>query len=186
MSFTPLDTSTQRERITVSRSGTMGIRRPPTRRHTPAALLCSSPEDGPEAQRPDEGQILVDSDDNLRDTPDPDVGKMGEPSGMSIVGYKNISPKIRVGFPVEIQLELQNKLRSSSTLERDSHQHHHHNETIHQLDYDNNDSNNKETDSNNTLQTVLPLPLVIFILCLSCNMNCGPIKCFVGICHTNL
>ncbi|CAL8115396.1 unnamed protein product [Orchesella dallaii] len=117
MSFTPLDTSTQRERISVSRSGTMGIRRPPTRRHTPAALICSSPEDGPEIDRPEDGQILVDSDDNLRDTPDP--GKMSEQSGISIVGFKNISPKIRVGFPVEIQLELQTKLRSSSTLEKD-------------------------------------------------------------------
>ncbi|ODN00479.1 hypothetical protein Ocin01_06195 [Orchesella cincta] len=120
MSFTPLDTSTQRERINVSRSGTMGIRRPPTRRHTPAALICSSPESGPEAERPEDGQVLVDSDDNLRDTPDP--GKLSEQSGISIVGFKNISPKIRVGFPVEIQLELQTKLRSSSTLEKDHHE----------------------------------------------------------------
>lgn len=162
MSFTPLDTSTQRERISVSRSGTMGVRRPPTRRHTPAALLCSSPEDGPEAQRPDEGQIIVDSDDNLRDTPDPDVGKMSDPAGMSIVGFKNISPKIRVGFPVEIQLELQNKLRSSSTLERESHHHHHH-QVEHERETTNLDFErvNKETESNGTglLDKVLPIPL---------------------------
>lgn len=150
MSFTPLDTSTQRERINVSRSGTMGIRRPPTRRHTPAALICSSPEDGPEAQRPEDGQIIVDSDDNLRDTPDPVPGKLNEQSGISIVGFKNISPKIRVGFPVEIQLELQTKLRSSSTLERE-----HQVEEVTDSGELGFDQNNQETDNTHQIGVVV-------------------------------
>ncbi|CAG7837726.1 unnamed protein product [Allacma fusca] len=109
MSFQPLDTSTQRERINVSRSGTMGVRRPPTRRHTPAALLSSSPDElQGEAM---DVTLEQDSDESMGIS---DYARNVDPAGISIVGYKNISPKIRVGFPVEIQLELQSKLRYSN------------------------------------------------------------------------
>lgn len=122
LTFQPLDTSTQRERINVSRSGTMGVRRPPTRRHTPvtpAPIVSTSPDDS-EVEIKDE--IIVDSDDNLRNTPPPPQTRssvmMNHASGLSIVEFKDITPKFRgvmVGFPVEIQLELQSRLRGSAS-----------------------------------------------------------------------
>jgi hypothetical protein len=121
MSFEPLDTSTQRERINMSRSGTMGVRRPPTRRHTPAppVVSSSSPEPDEEGRGRSTDEIIDDSDETLRSSPDYAKPRLNESTGLSIVGFKNISPKIRVGFPVEIQLELQSKLRSSTNLNRE-------------------------------------------------------------------
>jgi len=117
MSFQPLDSRTQRERINVSRSGTMGVRRPPTRRHTPApaAALSSSPVYGhvtvtsePELDS-DADLLMLNSSPELPMTNSSVVNKHH-------VSIKTISPKIKVGFPMEIQQELQTKFRSSSSI----------------------------------------------------------------------
>lgn len=108
----------------------MGIRRPPTRRHTPVTptpipiVSTSTSPDDSEVEMKDE--IIVDSDDNFRTTPQPPGSHfhhtLSEPphqrGGLSIVEFKDITPKFRgvmVGFPVEIQLELQTRLRNSNS-----------------------------------------------------------------------
>jgi len=126
----------------MSRSGTMGVRRPPTRRHTPAPPVVSSSSPEPEddvVNVSSRDEVTEDSDDNLLSSPDYAISssksRLNETGALSIVGFKNISPKIRVGFPVEIQLELQSKLRSSTHLNQDSDSaedldHHHHSSRI--------------------------------------------------------